>query len=209
MAIKVTRLRTFSTPWKQKLKISTCCLWNRINPGAGEYTWPAVRNVGKSLIPNDSGDVNLHTWAIDQAWGQNDWILAKFSFACFNMHQSNPNAPCPLPRATAEHLPTLSVPTLANFAWPGGRAFAHPGANPELLIILIFRPLHRWTESEQNEILKVNKWTMMASCSRSQFSPSLLQPRFLFSNNFYSSRLLNYWNTILKRERRPLKNKQL
>ena len=41
----------------------------------------------------------------------------------------------------------------------------------------IFRPLHRWTESEQNKIIKVNKWTM-ASCSRSQFSPkcsSLLQ----------------------------------
>ena len=34
----------------------------------------------------------------------------------------------------------------------------------------IFRPLHRWTESEQNKIIKVNKWTMV-SCSRSQFSP--------------------------------------
>ena len=54
------------------------------------------------------------------------------------MHQTNPAAPSPLPRAAAEHLPTMSVPTLANFAWPGGRAFAHHGANPELLIILIF-----------------------------------------------------------------------
>ena len=49
---------------------------------------------------------------------------------------------------------------------------------------------------------------MMEACSRSQFSPSLLQPRFLFSNNFYSSRLLNFSNTILMRDRRPLKNKQ-
>ena len=31
------------------------------------------------------------------------------------------------------------------------------------------------------------------------------KPRFLFSNNFYSSRLLNFFNTILKRERCPLK----
>ena len=34
----------------------------------------------------------------------------------------------------------------------------------------IFRPLHRWTESEQNKIIKVNKWAMV-SCSRSQFCP--------------------------------------
>ena len=46
---------------------------------------------------------------------------------------------------------------------------------------------------------------MMKACSRSQFSPSLLQPRFLFSNNFYSSRLLNFSNTILMRDRHPLK----
>ena len=48
---------------------------------------------------------------------------------------------------------------------------------PYLGEILIFIPLHRWTESEQNKIIKVNKRTM-ASCSRSQFSPtfsSLLQ----------------------------------
>ena len=36
----------------------------------------------------------------------------------------------------------------------------------------------------------------MASCSRSQFSPRHVQvyykPRYLFSNNFYSSRLLNF-----------------
>ena len=87
MTIKVTRLRTFSTPWKQKLKISTCCLWNRINPGAGEYTGPAARNVGKSLIPNDGGDVNLHTCVIDQAWGQGGWILAKFFFVCLCIRQ--------------------------------------------------------------------------------------------------------------------------
>ena len=54
------------------------------------------------------------------------------------MHQTNPAAPSPLPRAPAEHLPTMSVPTLANFVWPEGRAFAHHGANPVLLIILIF-----------------------------------------------------------------------
>ena len=32
------------------------------------------------------------------------------------------------------------------------------------------------------------------------------KPRFLFSNNFYSSRLLNFSNTILQRELYPLKN---
>ena len=36
-----------------------------------------------------------------------------------------------------------------------------------------FWPLHRWTESEQNKIIEVNKWTM-ASCSRSQFSPTCI-----------------------------------
>ena len=59
------------------------------------------------------------------------------------LRRALPPSPPPTPRATAEHLPTLSVPTLANFAWPGSGAFAHPGTNPELLIILIFRPLHR------------------------------------------------------------------
>ena len=87
MTIKVTRLRTFSTPWKQKLKISTCFFWNSIKPGAGEYTGPAARNVGKSLIPNDGGDVNLHTCVIDQAWGQGGWILAKFFFVCLCIRQ--------------------------------------------------------------------------------------------------------------------------
>ena len=64
MTIKVTRLRTFSTPWKQKLKISTCCLWNKIHPGTGEYTGPAARSVGKSLTLSDGGDVNLHKWVL-------------------------------------------------------------------------------------------------------------------------------------------------
>ena len=35
------------------------------------------------------------------------------------------------------------------------------------------------------------------------------KPRYLFSNNFYSSRLLNFSNTTLQRELCPLKNKQL
>ena len=42
-------------------------MWNKIHPGTGEYMGPAARNVGKSLIPNDGGDVNLHTWVFDQA----------------------------------------------------------------------------------------------------------------------------------------------
>ena len=90
MTIKVTRLRTFSTPWKQKFKnFNLFFLWNRINPGAGEYTGLAARSVGKSLIPNDGGDVNLHTCAcvIDQAWGQGGWILAKFFFVCLCIRQ--------------------------------------------------------------------------------------------------------------------------
>ena len=48
------------------------------------------------------------------------------------MHQSIPAAPSPPPlRATAGHLPALSPGggAFANFALPGGRAFA----NPELL----------------------------------------------------------------------------
>ena len=35
------------------------------------------------------------------------------------------------------------------------------------------------------------------------------KPRFLFSNHFYSSRLLTFSNTILKQECCPLKNKLL
>ena len=35
------------------------------------------------------------------------------------------------------------------------------------------------------------------------------KPRYLFFNNFYSSRFLNFANAILQRERYPLKNKQL
>ena len=84
MAIKVARLRTFSTPWKQKFKkISTCYLWNRINPGAGKYTGSAARSVGKSLILNDGGDVNLHTCFIDQVWGQNDMDIGQVLFCMF------------------------------------------------------------------------------------------------------------------------------
>ena len=128
MTIKVTRLRTFSTPWKQKLKISTCCLWNRINPGAGEYTGSAARSVGKSLITNDGGDVNLHTCVIDQAWGQGDWILAKFFFVCLCIRQIQLlPAPFPGSRGTFAYLVSPGGGALANFAWPaGGRAFAHP-----------------------------------------------------------------------------------
>ena len=51
------------------------------------------------------------------------------------MHQSIPPAPSapPPPRATAGHLPTLSVPGVGHVALPRGRAFANPRANPELL----------------------------------------------------------------------------
>ena len=54
------------------------------------------------------------------------------------MHQSIPPAPSPPPppRATAGHLPALSVPgggAFANFALPWGRAFANPRAIPERL----------------------------------------------------------------------------
>ena len=58
------------------------------------------------------------------------------------MHQSIPPAPSRPPpllaRATEGHLPVLPFPSpgdgaFANFALPGGRAFANPGAIPELL----------------------------------------------------------------------------
>ena len=48
------------------------------------------------------------------------------------MHQSIPAAPSPHPRAIAR----LVIPrggALANFALPGHRAFANPGATPALL----------------------------------------------------------------------------
>ena len=130
MTIKVTRLRTFSTPWKQKLKISTCCLWNRINPGAGEYTGPAARNVGKSLIPNDGKDVNLHTCVIDQAWGQGGWILAKFFFVCLCIRQIQLR-PVPSPGLMRNIcLPCHSGGggALANFAWPRWSGICPPQA---------------------------------------------------------------------------------
>ena len=119
MTIKVTRLRTFSTPWKQKLKISTCCLWNSIKPGAGEYTGPAARIVGKSLIPNDGGDVDLHTCVIDQAWGQSGWILTKFFFVwlCIRQIQLRP--------APGEHLPTFSVPGVGHYQILRGPGVRH------------------------------------------------------------------------------------
>ena len=58
------------------------------------------------------------------------------------MHQTIPPVPStpPSPRATAGHLPALSVlgvrpggGAFANFALPGGRAFANPSAIPKLL----------------------------------------------------------------------------
>ena len=41
------------------------------------------------------------------------------------------------------------------------------------------------------------------------FAEFITSQTVLFSNNFCSSRLLNFSNTILNQERRPLKNKQL
>ena len=86
MTIKVTRLRTFSTPWKQKLKISPCCFVEQSKPWCG-WVYGTSSYVGNSLIPNDGGDVNLHTRVIDQAWGQGGWILAKFFFVCLCIRQ--------------------------------------------------------------------------------------------------------------------------
>ena len=54
--------------------------------------------------------------------------LGKYSYESVNSTCAQP-----LPRATAWHLPALSVPgdgAFANFALPGGRAFANPRAIP-------------------------------------------------------------------------------
>ena len=59
---------------------------------------------------------------------------------CISQFHLGP-APPPPPRATAGHFPALSVPGvghLQNFALPGGRAFANPGAIPELLTLTRF-----------------------------------------------------------------------
>ena len=60
------------------------------------------------------------------------------------MHQSIPAAPIP-PRATAGHLPSLSVPGVGHWQiWRGplGRAFAYPGATPGLLTRMWFPTLN-------------------------------------------------------------------
>ena len=53
------------------------------------------------------------------------------------MHQLIPAAPPPLPRASAGHLPALSVPAVGHLQIlrpPGaGHLFANPGAIPEFL----------------------------------------------------------------------------
>ena len=53
------------------------------------------------------------------------------------MHQSIPPAPSPPPaiRASAGHLPALSFPGVGHLhvALPGGRTFANPRTDPELL----------------------------------------------------------------------------
>ena len=58
---------------------------------------------------------------------------------CLEFPYASGNSTCaqpPPPRATAGHLPPLSVPGVGHLqmlALPGGRAFANPRANPELL----------------------------------------------------------------------------
>ena len=62
------------------------------------------------------------------------------------MHQSIPPAPRPPPRATAGHLHALSVPGVGHLQilhYPGGRAFANPGAIPEVLTRTRF-PIRIW-----------------------------------------------------------------
>ena len=54
------------------------------------------------------------------------------------MHQSNPAAPSPAPPPPGycwafARLVSLGGGAFANFALPGGRAFANPGAIPKLL----------------------------------------------------------------------------
>ena len=186
MTIKVTRLRTFSTPWKQKLKISTFCLWNRVHPGAGEYTGPAARSVGKSLILNDGGDVNRYTNALLTKREVKMVGYCPSSF-CVIMHQTNPATPSPLPPGRCGTFAYHVSPDISKFCVARGSGICPPRGHPRAFDHF---DLHRWTESEQNEILKVNKWTMMASCSRSQFSPSLLQAQiFAFQQFLFFSSL--------------------
>ena len=49
-------LAYFQYTLKTKIKNFNLFFWNRIKPGAGEYTGSAARSVGKSLMPNDGGD---------------------------------------------------------------------------------------------------------------------------------------------------------
>ena len=49
------------------------------------------------------------------------------------MHQSISAAPDPPPPSPFVRLVSHGGGALANFALPGGRAFANPGAKPELL----------------------------------------------------------------------------
>ena len=78
-----------------------------------------------------------------------------------------------------------------------------------------------WSSDHSSAKLKVSKikyllwkinepWRLVQDLNFLRHVQVYYKPRFLFSNNFYStSRLLNFSNTILNRERCPLKNKLL
>ena len=104
-------------------------MWNRKNPGAGEYTGSAARNVGKSLIPNDGGDLNLHTCAALLTKREVKVVgYWQSSFLCvYASDKSSCAQPSPLGHwGTFAYLVSPGCGALSNFAWPGGRALAHP-----------------------------------------------------------------------------------